>query len=231
MTGAMQVKQEAKQEAKHEVKRELRLAACLGMAAEIYGQPKPSGEALKLWGLLMAGYPIEEVEAALRHHMAESPYMPKPADLIRQIDGTAEDRAAAAWAMLERAVMKCGHYQDVRFPDPAIHYAVDQMGGWRVVSLTFNDFKRRDFERHYRRGERVASFGDEPGKVQVSPYLLGECHASNAMRGYATALKVFGPDGARLDEAELALCGSRREASRREARALGPGRRVPEGSV
>lgn len=181
------------------VKERPRLLACLRVTAELYGQPCPSEEALKLWGLLLAPYPIEDVETALRRHMVESPFMPKPADVIRAIDGTAEDRAAAAWALLEDAVARCGVYLDVRFPDPAIHYAIEQMGGWRTVSMTFSDFKRRDFERHYRRGERIASWEGGPGKVKVRPYLMGECHASNALRGYALPLKVYGPDGRRLE--------------------------------
>lgn len=181
------------------VKDRPRFLACLRVTAELYGQSCPSEEALKLWALLLASYPVEDIEVALKRHMAESPFMPRPADIIRAIDGTAEDRAAAAWIELENAVARCGGYCDIRFGNPAIHYAIEQMGGWRTVSMTFSDFKRRDFERLYRQGERIASWEGGPGKVKVQPYLMGECHASNALRGYALPLKVYGPDGRRLE--------------------------------
>ena len=54
----------------------------------------------------------------------------QPADLIRVLDGTLTDRAAVAWGKALDAAQRVGAYTDVVFDDPAIHSAIEDMGGW-----------------------------------------------------------------------------------------------------
>ncbi len=45
-------------------------------------------------------------------------FPPKPADLIRFLDGTGESRAMGAWSLVERTLRRIGPYQSLVFDDP-----------------------------------------------------------------------------------------------------------------
>ena len=55
--------------------------------------------------------------------------MPKPADLIRQLEGTVTDRASMAWGKAFEAITTVGAYTDVVFDDSAIHAVIEDLGG------------------------------------------------------------------------------------------------------
>ena len=133
-------------------------------------------------------YPLERVREALSDHCRSERFFPTLADIVTRIEGRAEDRAAAAWAMVLKAMGRFGYYDSVRFPDAAIHYAVAQMGGWQYLSENTTaenaTFRGKDFARFYALGERIAAWVDTPGKVRVAPYLVGRHEAENAKNGY-----------------------------------------------
>lgn len=133
-------------------------------------------------------YPLEPVREAVRDHCRAEKFFPMLADIVARIEGRAEDRAAAAWAMVLRAMGRFGYYDSVKFSDPATHYAIGQMGGWRYLSehLTAESapFRAKDFARFFGIGERVASWENAPGKVRVAPYLVGQHEAENSRKGY-----------------------------------------------
>jgi hypothetical protein len=52
---------------------------------------------------------------------------------VRQLAGTATDRAMLAWGKVMNAMQSAGAYTDVVFDDPAIHAAVEDLGGWPKV--------------------------------------------------------------------------------------------------
>lgn len=136
----------------------------------------------------LASYPLERVREAVRDHCRSEKFFPMLADIVTRIEGRAEDRAAAAWALVLRAIGRFGYYDSVRFPDPAIHYAISQMGGWRYLSehLTAESapFRAKDFARFFAIGERLAAWEHEPGKVRVAPYLVGYHEAENSRNGH-----------------------------------------------
>jgi hypothetical protein len=159
------------------------------LAAEIYGKEPLTKEALRIFFVLLLPYSLEQVTAALQGHMQSSVFMPKPADIITRIKGTSEDRAALAWALVVRAVECLGHYVSVRFPSPAFHYAIGQMGGWQKLCATLTDaevkWRGKEFERFFEIGERVASWERTARKVYVPPYLVGWHEANNRRGGHA----------------------------------------------
>jgi hypothetical protein len=53
--------------------------------------------------------------------------MPKPADIVRNLQGTASDRSLIAWGKLLEAMRRVGAYRSVAFDDGAIHAAVEDM--------------------------------------------------------------------------------------------------------
>jgi hypothetical protein len=63
-------------------------------------------------------------------------FPPKIADIVRVLEGTATDRAALAWGKVLEAMSAVGAYRDVVFDDPAIHAAVQDLGGWPKLCRT-----------------------------------------------------------------------------------------------
>lgn len=133
-------------------------------------------------------FPLPAVTEAVDAHCRSERFFPMLADIVTRIEGKAEDRAAAAWAMVLRAIGRFGYYDSVKFPEPATHYAIAQMGGWRYLSeyLTAENapFRAKDFARFFGIGERIAAWENEPGKVRVAPYLMGQHEAENSRKGH-----------------------------------------------
>jgi hypothetical protein len=134
-------------------------------------------------------YDLEVLRAAVMAHVRSEKFFPALGDIITRIEGTAEDRAKLAWRLVVRAIERLGHYDSVRFPSPAHHYAIEQMGGWRgLCARLTNDelpFREKDFVRFFEIGERVASWGREEGKVHVPEYCVGAFEVNNRAIGYA----------------------------------------------
>lgn len=105
-------------------------------AAEAVGKAAPGDGALALSFEALKKYSFEQVRRAIVVHMAslEGRFMPTPSHIVEQIEGKPQDRAAVAWAMVEREMDASKGYESVRFPRPAYHYAIEHIGGW--ISLT-----------------------------------------------------------------------------------------------
>lgn len=123
---------------------------------------------------------------------AEYPRMPLPGELIKAVAGSREQQGQRAWAAVERLASVCGSVQCVVFDDPAIHYAVESLGGWHRWGLwetTETGFKRRDFLRAY----DAYRPGDPVSKVLSG---WGTCQANRTPvlveSGNAEALAVRG---------------------------------------
>lgn len=155
--------------------------ALLALVADTYSQPRLSEDAVKLYFKVLSDYSLDEVSQAIMEHIKQSPYMPKPADVIRILDGTVEDRASEAWYHVLKAMQQYGHYESVQFDNPAIHYAIERMGGWqKLCQLTEEElpFRERDFIKHYIRGERMASWDKVPLRF------MGKHEQDNVFNGW-----------------------------------------------
>lgn len=110
----------------------------LADAMAFYGQ-ELSVFAIEVWWQACAKFSFEQVSKAFTRHAMDperGQFAPRPADIIRMLDGTATDRAMMAWGKLHDAMGRVGAYTDVVFDDPAIHAAVDDMGGWPKLCRT-----------------------------------------------------------------------------------------------
>ena len=155
--------------------------ALLALVADTYSQPRLSEDAVKLYFKVLSDYSLDEVSQAIMEHIKQSPYMPKPADVIRILDGTVEDRASEAWYHVLKAMQQYGHYESVQFDNPAIHYAIERMGGWqKLCQLTEEElpFRERDFIKHYVRGERMATWDKVPLRF------MGKHEQDNVFNGW-----------------------------------------------
>lgn len=170
-----------------------RFGTAVTAVAELYGKSISEG-AMVLWWQALERFDIEQVEKALRK-CVESPesgqFMPKPADVIKAIDGTATDRSLLAWGQVYEAMSRVGAYSSVQFSDAAIHQAVSDVGGWpklcRVTTDELPFVQRRFLEAH-----RVYS---ERGAEGAPKYLIGESEQANMASGKAWTGKpvLIGP--------------------------------------
>lgn len=91
---------------------------------------------LDVWWQACQGYDLEQVRKAMTAHAMDpdrGQFAPKPADIVRQLGGTATDRALLAWGKVLEAMQSVGAYTDVVFDDPAIHAVIEDLGGWPKV--------------------------------------------------------------------------------------------------
>lgn len=89
--------------------------------------------ALNVWWQACEGYSFEQCSKAITAHAMDAEkgvFPPKPADIVRQLSGTATDRALMAWGKVFDAMGRVGAYTDVVFDDAVIHAVVTDLGGW-----------------------------------------------------------------------------------------------------
>lgn len=145
--------------------------------------------AVGVWTRAMQPYAIEVIERAFDAHASDpkaGTFMPKPADLIRLLDGSHEDRAAMAWSKVYRAISTVGGYSTVAFDDGAIHAAIADIGGWPAVcSGTVDElpFLQRRFCMAYTSHAKAAS--------PYPPMLLGRHDMTNAIGGHRSQKPVL----------------------------------------
>lgn len=89
--------------------------------------------ALGVWWQACERFDFEQVSKALTQHAMDpdrGQFAPKPADVVRLLQGTRTDRALLAWGKVLDAMQRVGAYQSVAFDDPVIHAVVEDIGGW-----------------------------------------------------------------------------------------------------
>lgn len=170
---------------------------------EMYGKPRMSDEVAMLHFGALQDYSLEDVRkgffAALRNPDSGQ-FMPRPADVIRELSGSSDTRAALAWAKVYEAICRVGHMPSVAFDDAIIHAVIADMGGWVKLALVGNDelpFRERDFLRLYR-GYVGRSLGDYPR------YLSGMAEAENFGKGYAVEPPLLLGDATKAQQVLLA---------------------------
>ena len=152
-------------------------------AGEVYGREVTKPMAAIYFSAL-ANVSIEQVQEAMMAHMQNpdsGQFFPKPADLIKQMTGTTkqqdaaiEDRAAIAWACIERGIRRVGSYGTLKLEDKQALATVKAMGGWQSICQTETskmEWKRKEFIRMYETFERMpleALPSSLPGRIEMS---------------------------------------------------------------
>ena len=170
---------------------------------EMYGKPRMSDEVAMLHFGALQDYSLEDVRkgffAALRNPDSGQ-FMPRPADVIRELSGSSDTRAATAWAKVREAICRVGHMPSIAFDDAIIHAVIADMGGWVKLALITNDelpFRERDFLRIYR-GYIGRPLGDYPR------YLPGMAETDNYAKGYAVEPPLLLGDASKAEQVLLA---------------------------
>lgn len=116
---------------------------------------------LSVWWSACQNYELAQIAESLQKH-AMAPdrgqFAPKVADILRVVSGTVSDRSALAWGKVHGAMSSVGAYTDVVFDDPAIHAAIEDLGGWpkvcRVETSELSYLQHRFQEAHKAYTER-----------------------------------------------------------------------------
>jgi hypothetical protein len=136
-----------------------------------------------VWWEAMKPYDFKAVSDALNRHCVNpdvGQFMPKPADVVRMLQGSTQDSALLAWAKVDRAMRTVGNYRSVVFDDALIHRVLTEMGGWVQLGTKTDDewpFLKNEFVNRYR-GYRGRSEVPE-----YPPVLVGIAEASNSEQG------------------------------------------------
>jgi hypothetical protein len=138
--------------------------------------------AISVWWQACQNFEMEQVRKALTAHAMcpdRGQFSPKPADLVRALQGTHTDRALLAWNKAYQAISQFGAYNGCDLGDPASHAAIQSMGGWvkfcqsEVDELPFLQKRFCDFYRTY----TTRGVQDAPQR------LIGISETENAARG------------------------------------------------
>lgn len=152
-------------------------------AGEMYGR-EVSRELMRMMFDALADLPIQDVKRGIKAHV-NSPdggqFFPKPADIRRQLVGTAkeqaaqvEDRGSVAWAAIQYQIRRVGSYGTLKLEDRQALAAVKAMGGWSDLCHTQADkmeWKRKEFLRLYETFERTPLDmlpASMPGRIELS---------------------------------------------------------------
>jgi len=140
---------------------------------------------LELWESALEPYSAEEIEDAYKQHIRDPDpvYRLIPSILTKYIEHGRTNRAQMAFALLQSATRgQANARHNVAFPDPLIHLAVMQTGGWVVAYYAIVDHEQIDdyrinFVRAYERLARGA-------KIPHPAYLPGREDKPGPTRDY-----------------------------------------------
>jgi hypothetical protein len=167
-----------------------RFATLITGIADYYGKTLAGG-VIELYWQGLKQYDIGAVEKALWEH-TQNPdngqFMPKIADVTRNLQGRTQDQAAIAWSKVDGGVRRVGTYRDVAFDDPLIHRVISDMGGWIGFGMKTEDdwpFVAREFENRYRGYKMRGEVPDYPS------LLIGIANAQNNIEGKPGQEPIF----------------------------------------
>lgn len=164
-------------------------AELLTDALAFYGQTV-STFALGVWWSACQSFDLEQVRQALTAHAMDPErghFAPKPADIVRQLQGTQTDRSLVAWGMVLESMQRVGAYSSVAFDDAAIHAAIDDLGGWPKICRETMDALPH-LQRRFCESYRV--YARRPD-LAYPPLLIGVHETENRLQGRAAAPAVL----------------------------------------
>lgn len=96
-------------------------------AHQVYGKAVEP-QTIALVFKILQGYELKHVEAALADHLKTGEFAPKPADVVRRIEGDQDAHVALAWSQFREATRS-----GVMPADEAVCAAIRRMGGLELL--------------------------------------------------------------------------------------------------
>lgn len=140
-----------------------------------YGQTT-SPFALSVWWEASKGIDLSVIRGAFTAYAmdpARGHFAPKPADLIRAVRGTSDERAMAAWLDLLGQVRGVGSYGAPQLSDAA-RAGLDAIGGWLALcqsgesSLTFLQRQFSEGYAHAEAAQERAKLGNASSPLKLA---------------------------------------------------------------
>jgi enamine deaminase RidA (YjgF/YER057c/UK114 family) len=153
--------------------------------------------ALGVWWEACKPFDLPAVSRALSAHAVNpdsGQFLPKPADVVRVLQGGTQDQANRAWSKVDAAVRSVGTYRDVVFDDTLVHAVLRDMGGWMQLGEKTEDdwpFLRNEFVNRYR------GFSMRAERPEYPPVLIGIAGAYNRKERLAADAPVLLGDPAK----------------------------------
>lgn len=176
----------------------MKLIAGIG---ELYGKPL-SVPLTELYWQSLKCFELQDVQKALQAHIHNpdcGQFFPKPADVVRFIEGSGETKALQAWSVVEKAMHQVGGYQSIVFDNSLIHAVIEDMGGWVTLcgtKLTELPFKANEFQKRY--------MGFVSKKPERHPkYLPGITECENAKNGFEITPPILVGDAKKAKQVML----------------------------
>jgi hypothetical protein len=122
---------------------------------EVYGR-EVSKQLADVYWTTLAKYDFSDVSRAFNQHLVNpdtGQFFPKPADIVKFIDGNSQSNALKAWSKVDKAIRYFGPYQTIVFDDALIHAVISDMGGWIKLCEVLDSelpFTRNEFEKRYK---------------------------------------------------------------------------------
>ena len=162
----------------------------LGNVCAFYRQDF-SAFAGSVWWRAMAPHDLKAVADALNRHCVNpdnGQFMPKPADIVKMLQGSTQDAALVAWSKVDQGIRVRGTYCSVVFDDAIIHRVLMDMGGWVPLGTKTEDewpFVKNEFVNRYRGYRGRSEIPEYP------PVLTGIAEAQNRMNGQRVEMPVL----------------------------------------
>lgn len=140
--------------------------------------------AFDLWWNALNRYDLKAIIQAFNRHVVNpeaGKWLPKPADIVKMLEGSTLDSAMAAWTVVDKTLREKGAYIDVVFDDPIIHRVIHDMGGWVKFGEKNEDewpFVAKEFQTRYQSFKSRNEIPDHPG------VLVGIANAHNRREGH-----------------------------------------------
>jgi len=144
-----------------------------------------------VWLGAMQQFDFKAVADALNRHCVNpdnGQFMPKPADIVKMLQGSTQDAALVAWSKVDQGIRVRGTYCSVVFDDAIIHRVLMDMGGWVPLGTKTEDewpFVKNEFVNRYRGYRGRSEIPEYP------PVLTGIAEAQNRMNGQRVELPVL----------------------------------------
>ena len=157
---------------------------------EFYNK-KPNDFVRDVWWAAMRGYDYDAVRDAMNRHLMNpdsGQFLPKPADIVKMIDGGTADSALVGWSKFDKAVRSVGPYMSIVFDDPIIHRVIEDMGGWTSFATKTDDewpFIKNEFVTRYR------GYSTRKVAIEYKPKMLGMIDADRESKGLAHDANVL----------------------------------------
>ena len=145
----------------------------MNATASMYNRTPSDGTQLMMYFNALNRFSFEDVKAGFNAHMQNpdnGQFFPKPADIIKYMDGGSETQAGSAWTKVDKSIRTVGPYQNIVFDDRIIHAVIADMGGWILMCGTSDQeypFKKNEFVKRYT-GYRSRPPEDYPRLAQQS---------------------------------------------------------------